>query len=96
MDPDSAEKVLASELRMAQKQVQVDKITEMGNTVLVEGTLQLAFVLQKGGDGQWHMVKIRRSSDHWETPDLFFAPSNESALSRSLEHAMLTALKSTP
>jgi hypothetical protein len=96
MNPDGARQVIATDLKMAEKQVQVDKVTEMGGTVLAEASLRLAFVLQKDGKGQWHIVKIRRSDNQWEPPDQFFAPRSDSSLTLSLKSAFLWELKGDP
>ena len=92
INANQARKAVASELRMSEKQVQIDKISEMGGTILAEGSLRLVFILQKEQTGQWKVLKIRRSSGNWESPEEFFAPPFESSLSRSLESAFVAEL----
>lgn len=92
MNAKQARKAVASELRMSEKQVQIDKMSQMGGTILAEGSLRLVFVLQEEQTGQWKVLKIRRSSGNWESPEEFFAPPFESSLSRSLESAFVMEL----
>ncbi|HJZ11522.1 MAG TPA: hypothetical protein VJ521_05200 [Acidobacteriota bacterium] len=92
MNANQARKAIASELRVSEKQVQIDRMSQMGETVLAEGSLRLTFVLQKEQTGQWKVLKIKRSSGNWQSPEEFFAPPFESSLSRSLESAFLAEL----
>jgi hypothetical protein len=93
MNTDQVRKAVASELRISEKQVEIDKTTQTGGTVLAEGSLKLVFILQMEQNGQWKVLKIRRSSGNWESPEQFFSPPFESSLSRSLETAFLAELK---
>ena len=93
MKPDTARKVIAQELRVPEERIEVNSVSELGGTVLAEGSLKITFVLQKGPQGKWSVIKLNYS-DGWKTLDEFLQSVPEkSSLSRSLESALLAELE---
>ncbi len=90
--PDTARKLLAQELHVPEERVEVTSVSELGGTVLAEGSLKITFVLQKDAKGKWSVVRMKYS-DGWQTPEEFLKSIPEkSSLTRSLESALLAEL----
>ncbi len=92
MKTDTARKIIAQELRVPEERVEVASVSQTGGTVLAEGSLKITYVLQKGPQGKWSVVKLNYSNG-WKTLDEFLKSVPEkSSLTRSLESAVLAEL----
>jgi hypothetical protein len=92
---DSARKVIAQDLSVPEKRVQVWNVSQLGETVLAEGALRVTFVLQKDSSRKWRLLKMKYS-DEWETPEKFLSLQERSSLSTSLQSAFLRELTTEP
>jgi hypothetical protein len=87
----TAQKTIARELNLPEMQVKVLSLSGIGNTVAVDATLQMTFVLQKDSAGQWKIFRIKRS-DNWEDPQKLKEDLQVSELSRSMRVAFMAML----
>ena len=89
---DQAKRVIADQLQVKEKVIEVSSVVEYGNTAVVESVLKTTFVLQRGTDGVWHVVRMQHEADQWETPEEFLKLASPSAFHESLESAFVAAL----
>src|ERR1051325_466074 len=71
LKPDVARKIIAQETGVPEKQIKILSTSGASNTVVADATVQLAFSLQTGSDGKWHVLKISRMPGQWEDPSAF-------------------------
>lgn len=91
MKQSDASKIIAGELNLPEKSVQVTTVSGMGGNLVADATLQISFALQRTPEGHWQILRVQESNG-WTSPDHLKAKLQTSALSRSLSSAFLAEL----
>ncbi|HET6267382.1 MAG TPA: hypothetical protein VFG11_06655 [Acidobacteriota bacterium] len=87
----TAQKAIAKELNLPEKQVKVLTLSGIGGTVAADATLQMTFLLQKDSSGEWKIFRVKRS-DNWEDPQKLKEDLQVSQLTRSMRNAFVAML----
>lgn len=91
MKQSDASKIIAGELNLPEKSVQVTTVSGMGGNLVADATLQVSFALRRTQEGHWQILRVQEANG-WAAPDHLKAKLQTSALSRSLSSAFLAEL----